>query len=419
MLRSPFVTLLVTWLCLTLGAAAEVSSTPRPDRIATYLVSAHRHSEGGSLSVFEVDTDKGDLTLVASCATAEAANVVAAHPTRPFLYAGLDGPGRLVDGFAINPASGELTRLPGFPIASEPEPDVFMDRSGSYLYAASDTTIDGFRIDQASGALTRLPRFPLNVPGMLAAITGTFNLDNSLFALTDQTGSQVFVFAFDPGTGALQLLGQTPTSKGPTAISFDPLDRFLLVSGQSGMLESFSVSDTGSLVPLARQSFALPGALSYQMAFYVNVVYVSDGMTRTINAYEIGPDGRLSQLPGFPVGGGGSSVIRYPSPFPSQLLYASDSKNHQLNGFRTESAGNLSPLPGSPFPAPDGPAALTPVIVDEAQNAARNASSKLTRPSAVFNLASASCRQVSQALKLRSSPLAISSGACRRPSASP
>ncbi len=328
-------------------------------------MTAHRHGTGGSLSVFDVDTDTGDLTLVASSTTAEAANVVAAHPARPFLYSGLDGPGCLVDGFTINPASGELTRLPGFPITSEPEPDVFMDRSGSYLYAVSDTTIDGFRVDQANGALTRLPQFPLSVPGMVAAITGTFNLENRLFALTDQTGNQVYIFALDPATGALQLRSQTPTSPGPTAISFDPLDRFLLVSGLGGVLESFSVSDSGSLtpVPLGHQSFAPPGALSYQMAFQRNVVYVSDGKTSTLNAFEIGPDGQLSQLPGFPLGSGGSSVIGYPFGSLSQLFYASDSMKNQLNGFRSKKTGNLSPLQGSPFPAPPGPAALTPVIV--------------------------------------------------------
>lgn len=367
-------TVLFVLLCALYGCGGEdtaVNTTPLPPdppvpplpRVVSFLVSGNRDAAGGSVSLFQVDPDTGSLAQVSEIATGGPVNKVSAYPDRPFVYAAVnDQP--LVDGFRIDPATGTLTRLAGFPIPSSNDSSVLFDRTGTFLYVLGNTDIDAFRADPDSGALTHVTGFPMPVPGMLEAKVGVFNGDNSLLLVSDETTNQIFAFRFNSGSGALQLASQTPTAAGPAGLAFDPLDQFLYVAGSSGTLQSFTVSPDGVLTPVpgGQATYAPAGARSFELASIANLIYVGDAVTSTLSAFQADVNGALTPVPGFPVAGG-AAVLRYPFPLLNGFLYSSDTFNERIFGYRSDLGGNLLPVPGSPFREDGDPASLTPVVL--------------------------------------------------------
>ena len=347
-------------------SSSPIEPTPPPPPFgttATYLLSANRDPAAGGISVFTVDTDTGSLALTSSVATSGGVNAITRHPRLPFIYASLvDAP--VLDGYSIDPASGVLTRLPGFPIASEQDSHSVFDPPGKFLYVLGETTINAFAFND-DGSLTQVAGFPQVVPGLVEAQSVILNRAGTLLLFTDAGGDQVFAYQVDPSSGAVTFASATPTAQGPTGLQFDPVEEHLFVNGSSGALETFNVSADGavSAVPGGQVAFSTPGAISYQMGFQGIDVYVGDGANNTLNAFEAGFDGTLTQLPGFPIANGGAEVVYYPQPFFSGLLYVSDFLNDRINGFRVDENGNLSRLPGSPFTAPDAPGSLLPVVL--------------------------------------------------------
>lgn len=197
----------------------------------------------------------------------------AVHPSGRFLYitTSVDdiggGPNSHVWGFALDSGGPPTTALPGSPWlegTNTTTSNAAIDPSGRFLYAVNRQTnaITGFAIDAASGALTRLPTAPFPTGGSLPqhlAITksGTF-----LYATNTLSNT---VSGFRVGTdGALTALTGSPF---PAVASPQDLvvgggdDRFLYVASNADLVVGGYAIDasTGALTPLPGHPFAAPG----------------------------------------------------------------------------------------------------------------------------------------------------------------
>lgn len=131
--------------------------------------------------------------------------------------------------FNITPNSGSLTEVHGSPFPtggsiSDPPRALAMDSLGRFLYLANFFDISGFSINPSTGALSMLAGFPIStqvaVPTSLAVDpSGEFlYVVNSAVAYgSSQTGPTVSAYAIDKTTGML-----TPVPNSPFAIGGVP-----------------------------------------------------------------------------------------------------------------------------------------------------------------------------------------------------
>lgn len=351
------------------GCGSETNNTvpdngnipvPPIGRIATYLVAGN--FDGRALDVFRVDNNGALSAAAPPTPLGFSVYALTAHGSQPFIYAGALNQ---VTGFRID-SNGILTRLPGLPQATVPDGTVGIDSDGDQLYAPGEDTIDGFAVDQTTGALTRLPNFPLPVPGMTDAVETAFDAEDRFVHVSALGSKAIFNFAHNDQSGALTLLGQTPTAAGPQGIKYDPTGRFLYVSQDNGTIQGFSRNASGSLTPLGGGfpvSFAPPGSFSPRFDFKNGTLFIGDRTSRTLNAFTVQNDGQLTQVAGYPVANGGGEVASYPLPL-DQFLYVGDRLGSRITGFSVGAGSQVTPLLGSPFATTGGTTELLPVIVN-------------------------------------------------------
>jgi 6-phosphogluconolactonase (cycloisomerase 2 family) len=181
-------------------------------------------------------------------------------PAGKFLYAAASG-NNGVAGFAINPATGALTAVPGSPFAGggTATGPIVIDGTDRFLYAANLTSnnISGYSINSSTGALTSLgaPRATVQQPGLTID-----SLGRRLY-LQGFSSSTIDAFSIDPGTGALTRLAGAPftsinNNRGATFL-LDPAEKFGYIttnpvgSGSNTGLALFSVDlNSGALTQL-------------------------------------------------------------------------------------------------------------------------------------------------------------------------
>ena len=121
------------------------------------------NEQGGSVTVYALDTSKGTLTAQQTITTLPAGysghiscSQIQMHPMGTHLYVGNRGHNS-ISSFSIGAVTGELTATGWTDV--DPIPRAFsLDPTGNFLYVTGLETgnIIGFRVDQQSGALTRL-----------------------------------------------------------------------------------------------------------------------------------------------------------------------------------------------------------------------------------------------------------------------
>lgn len=358
-------------LGLTLAVCGCDSSTEVIDpppinpiaRVATYLLSADRT---GGVGVYTVDPSSGDLRAVdGSPFPADHPLItLAVHPSGRLVYAGSDDQ-PFLEGYSLDPPSGRLTRLPGYPIPSLADGSPLFDNAGEFLYVVGESAIDGFRVNAGSGALLHLVGFPLAVPGMQAATTPQMSPDDRFLYVSDPDTDQLFAFSRNLQTGSLALIQQVASGgDGPTGLGLTPDGRFLYAAHADGTLPGFAVAADGTLTALAgpAPAYAAGPTLSYTLGFLEDAVFVGDAAASSLNAFRIGANGALTQLPGYPRGGGGAGVFVYPFFF-ADLLYVSNGASNRINAFTVNDDESVQVVPGSPFPGSGAPAELEAAVV--------------------------------------------------------
>jgi 6-phosphogluconolactonase len=184
------------------------------DRSGPFLYAAN---SGGSHGISGF-TISGGLTPIAGSPfpSSGGVSVFALGGDGQFLYAAIaSGAAATIVGFNVDPKSGALTSLPGFPLALPSCRYIIADQAGAYLYAAGGTNVFGYRIDQKTGALDPLPGFPVGV----GAEADTLSVDptNQFLYVANGSAQAVTGFALDAATGALTLMPGSPFAVAPSA----------------------------------------------------------------------------------------------------------------------------------------------------------------------------------------------------------
>jgi 6-phosphogluconolactonase len=196
-------------------------------------------------------------------------------------------------GFAIDHATGTLTRVPGSPIVFPVRNDnmIALDGTAHFLFEGNlaNTGFDAYAIDQSSGALTR------TLSHSNAAPVGTFAVASvdGRFLFSAGNG-RVGTFSIDSKTGDLTLVGGTAVSAGgsagPMATTTD--GKFLYVANKTeGTLMIFAVAGNGSLTAAPGSPFAIdPRAQFLALTQDGKFLYVASASSNAIvKGYAVNP----------------------------------------------------------------------------------------------------------------------------------
>ncbi len=222
-------------------------------------------------------------------------------------------------GFAVNPKTGALSRVPGSPVAYPTRNDnnIAVDGSGHFLFEPnlSNTGFDVYSIDQSSGGLTKTSANS-NAPPVGRFINA--GADGRL--LFNAGHGLVEVFSIAAQTGELTVVSGTPTSTagsaGPMAITAD--GKFLYVANQNeGTVMVFAVAASGVLTPLSGSPFAIDqGAQALALTPDGRFLYVaaftpvSTGANSTVKGYSVNPSaGAFTPIAGAVVNNASSVTI--------------------------------------------------------------------------------------------------------------
>jgi 6-phosphogluconolactonase len=291
-----------------------------------------------------------------------------------------------VSAFSIDPNTGSLNPVPGSPFPAGTKPtSMAADPSGRFLYEANDLNgassneLFAFTINSSTGALTPIQGSPF----ASGADTLSVSVDpTGKFLYTADFGgdgnnpavpNSISQFSIDGTTGALSLVSQAACLSFGTSgfglanyVATDPAAGFLFASNPESSICSFSISQTGTLQPVAGSPFALStNALQNLQTFPRSVAVDPFGKflytanydaTADVSAFSIAPGaGTLTQLSGSPYSIGanlGSPTSLVADPL-GRFLWVVDS-SVALSGFSINaSTGALSGLAGFPLLRPD------------------------------------------------------------------
>jgi 6-phosphogluconolactonase (cycloisomerase 2 family) len=210
------------------GGGSAMSPAPPPTAKAKFAYTANQNS--GNLSGYAVDPSTGVLTPLAGFPVASGVNPVSVIHDPPNRFAIVaDIAVNLITVYGINQSTGMLTKVQPSPYLVGQEPrSLAIDPSGKFVYVASQAlnNVTAFSMN-ASGVLTPVPGSPFPTGGtgpsfgccVLVHPTGKFLYVEDL--------NNVYAFSIAPSTGALTLL---TTISGPSqggGLALDPAGTFL------------------------------------------------------------------------------------------------------------------------------------------------------------------------------------------------
>lgn len=271
----------------------------------------------------------------------------------PFVYTvnTFDG---TISAFAIAPATGVLTPVPGSPLPAGTTPKRMVVVSNTFAYVVgggSNTgTVTAFTITPTTGGLTQVGA-PLPC--------GSF--PDSLVA--DPTGQFLYVstghgFSITPTTGALTPLPGSPFSGLGRPLAMDPGGKFLY--GGGGGIQVSAIGTNGVPRPVPGTPFLVSTSFFNTILVHPSGQFVYAPHTSPANpqgeivAARVSPTGTLTAVPGSPFTGGGMNgpIGGIVEPDGKFLYINSPIFTTALSGFAIDPAtGALTPLAGSPFPA--------------------------------------------------------------------
>ena len=196
------------------------------DYLNHFVFAADEDSPGGVLA-FTIDASTGALTPVpgspfpissGSTGFMQLGQIVV-DPTGSFVYVAMPSTSQIAV-FSITSSSGVLTPVPGSPFAvggGASAIATFNNSPGSdFLYVANTTagTISGYSINPTTGALSPLAGFPFAISATSLAT------DLSGGHLYVSSASGVMVFSINPSTGALTQIGSPVAFAGATALAY-------------------------------------------------------------------------------------------------------------------------------------------------------------------------------------------------------
>ena len=232
------------------------------------------------------------------------------------------------------------------------------------LYVLNDipsgNQIYGYSVDEASGALTLLPGFPMATGGNGDTLRPSerLTIDSTNLRLYAINGGSLTLSAYsiNPATGALTLLPFSPIALGSgqwrtVAIhpSGSPVLTGAVLNNVSGLLASFQITAT-TATAAAGSPFDMGGSQPFSTCFSHDGSYVySGGQTiNTVAGFSVdASSGVLTALAGSPFDSGNNFAVAYATDSAGRLFLANSSSG-QARVFTTAN-GIPSAATGNPF----------------------------------------------------------------------
>jgi 6-phosphogluconolactonase len=307
------------------GALIQISSSPlstgsasSPANLALHPSGEFLYVAGGPLGIsgYRIDRSTGMLTAVQGSPFGDDGALIAAlHPNGRFLLALYPDRNQL-SVFAVDASGGALSPLASLSAGGNRPERLAMTPRGDlvYVWNQAEQHFAIFAFDADSGVLTPTPAspFPLGQGISGVRIVGTF------LYVTDGVAS-VFAYSIEAPSGALTLVNGSPfpAGSGPTAITSDPLGRFLFVAnaapGSFGIAALRIASGNGSLTAVSGSPLRAsdpPFALAVDPSGLL--LYVANAESDNISAYHIDANtGHLMSLSArpFSAGDGPRSIV--------------------------------------------------------------------------------------------------------------
>lgn len=329
----------------------------------------------GDVSGYAIDPATGALTPVPGSPFSALCPVsVLVDPTGRFAYVPNLCPGYTYSGsisaYTIDANTGSLNPIPGSPFSIPSDTgatSAVIDPTGKFLYANLYAylfgAVAGFAIDPISGALTPVPGSPFAAASYLSPIT--IDPKGKFAYMEAVAGSNVSVlgFAIDSTSGSLAPVPGTPPSGGDLFhITIDPTGKFAYVPDPSAGVLAFAIDGTtGTLTPIPGSPFPALLAISVTIDPASKFAYVVD------NSCGFPADGTVT---GFTIDSSGA-LTQIGSPFPaggcpqSMTMHPTGRFTYVVTpgsvlGYSIDgTTGALSAGPGSPFQGGSGPFPLT------------------------------------------------------------
>jgi 6-phosphogluconolactonase len=168
-------------------------------------------------------------------------------------------------GLAGCAGSSSVTSMP--PVTTTPTPPAPPTPTvqPKFAYTANEETanLSGYSVDPTTGALTPLAGFP--IASGTNPIFITHDPANKFAIVADIASDKINVYAISPTTGMLTPLQPFAyaTGREPRSITIDPTGQFVYVANEyTDNISAFTMSPTGVLTPIPGSPFATGGSLN-------------------------------------------------------------------------------------------------------------------------------------------------------------
>lgn len=306
---------------LAVSASGAFSFTTAVASGAAYAVTVKTQPTAGPLQNCTVSNGAGNV----AAAPVTSVSVTCAYRVAKFLYSANTGSND-ISGYSINAATGALTALTGFPVASDVAP-VFIAsnalRNSAYVATNGNASVPprvaAYAINATTGALTQLADSPYDLstpppPNGPSQVTRPLVHSSGNFGYMSLIGPAQIYGATIDGTGNLTAITGLPT-----------------VGNGQGF---GSIDSTGTY-------------------FYIPHNNLNGGTGGAVAAFRIGAGGALTSL-GSVATGASSPVTAVINPSGAFVLAANNAAPGSVAVLATSSSGTLSAVTGSPFTTGSG-----------------------------------------------------------------
>lgn len=373
-------------IAMSLAACSSGDNGGGDNEEPVYRTFAYVANYGSSnVSAYAVNATTGALTPISGSPFAAGgyAASIALGPSGRYIYVAsassgvLDAPGN-VSGFAVHPATGVLTAVPGLPIdAGSTSFAIATDPAGKFAYVTNfdSNDISAYAIDASTGALTPIAGSPFSETG-----GDPFFRPGPSGIAVEAMGKFVYVahyydptitaYAIDAATGELTPIAGSPFATADSSYSFavDPTGKFAYHGNWiSDSVSAFTIdAATGALAPVAGSPFATGAVGSSAWSVTVHPVgkfaYVVNRSADSVTGYVINPTtGGLTVIAGSPFATGPDPRRIAFDPM-GKFAYVANAGADHISAYAVDTTtGALTVLAGSPFAAGSGPTSIVTV----------------------------------------------------------
>jgi len=302
----------------------------------------------GTISVFTVDPDSGDIKLQGSTvATGYLPYAVAFNPSGTFFYVTAWGKNELWS-YSVNQQTGGLTPLANSPLPTigDKPVDISISDDGTHVYVANNksnsvTIVD---VDSKTGN-TKLQDFAMTHAGAidieLLSLDTPVSIHPGFAFVLDKQHEQLKVFRVNEQTGDLHEVAHAATGKKPTAIGRDPLNRFVYVTNSgSNTVSAYSVDHVSGALQEVEGSPYQVGKQPIDVIVDANgwYLYTINQQSKDMSVFLIHyTKGQLAEAQGSPVPLG-KQPLHISGDVTSRFIYVSSAQGNTVNLFHYRSA---------------------------------------------------------------------------------